>query len=140
MQNEITVVSSFFTLVPDNSGTQDEIEIILSNGNTLNLRRGDCLKLPTTTGVMTKEIEEFRPANLSEDIIEGETECVSIRFTDGKKLPRSHFDTIGIQKTACPQDGGNKRSRRSRRSRRSKKTRKPTKKVRRNRRANSRRN
>jgi hypothetical protein len=127
MENEITVVSSFFTLAPNNSGTQDQIQIILSNGNTLDLKVGDCLQIPTTAGIMTKEIEEFRPANSSEDIIEGETECVSIRFTDGKKLARKDFDTIGIQKTACAQYGGNKRSRK-------------TRKARRNRRAKSRRN
>lgn len=127
MENELTVVSSYFTLVPDNSGTRDQIQIILSNGNTLNLKVGDCLQIPTTTGIMTKEIEEFRPGKPSEDIIEGETECGSIRFTDGKKLARKDFDTIGIQKTDCPQYGGNKRSRK-------------TRKARRNRRAKSRRN
>jgi len=134
MQNEITVVSSFFTKVPDNSGTQDQIQIILSNGNSLDLTIGDCLKVPTTNGIMTKKIREFRPADPSEDITAGETECASIRFTDGRKIQRKDFDTMGLQRIDCV----NAMASALRPNRR--KTRKPTKKVRRNRRANSRRN
>ena len=128
-------VTSVFTEAPDANDEGGKIQIILSNGNTLDLSVGDCIEIPSSDGKLRKrKIASFNWGNMTKPVIPNETVCTGINFQgDYHPIIKRDFDR-DLKRIDCSQlnsasPGPNRR-----------KTRKPTKKVRRNRRANSRRN